>query len=106
MTRAEIAERYGITDDGMIEALGKFEGEMCYAPYFYDRIQNGEGVEEENDEGGVSVTYFDVSDEDRSQFPELEDMARVRCFEVDQGFFYCLDATEDIPIMEANDEDA
>jgi hypothetical protein len=103
MTRQEIAEQYGINEDGRIEALGKFEAEMCYAPYFYDLIMNGSG-DGETEEDGVWVTYFDIRDEDREQFPELEGIERVRCYETDDGFFYCLDATEDQPLAEEADE--
>ena len=103
MTRAEIVERYGITEDGMIAALGKFEGEMCYAPYFYDFIMDGSG-DEETAEDGVLITYFNVRYEDREQFPELEGIERVRCYETDQGFFYCEDATEDQQPVAEEDE--
>jgi hypothetical protein len=93
MTRAEIVEAYGITEDGMIEALGKFEAEMCYAPYFYDRAMDS-GANEEIEEDGLTFFLFNVTEEDIAQFPELEGVERIRCYETDDGFFYCQDDTD------------
>jgi len=37
MNREEINETYQIDKNGIIQGPGKFEGEMLYVPYFYDK---------------------------------------------------------------------
>ena len=88
MTRKEIDETYGIGERGEITSLGKFEGEMCYAPYFHSLI--GEGfVPDKYHVEGYWYSCFNVNNEDREEFPELNDIYGVICHESDQGFFFC-----------------
>jgi len=83
MTRQTILEDYKVSDDGIIQSLGKFEGEMLYVPYFYDAALNGFADEDEDDE---TIMSFTVTDEDLAMFPELEGQATVLLRESSDGF--------------------
>ena len=85
MTRKEIMAQYETRPSGVIVSPGKFEGEMLYAPYFYDLLLNGT-VAYDDDDGRE---FIDVTDEDRAEFPELAGASRVECYEDDNGFFFC-----------------
>lgn len=75
---------YDCDAHGRITSPGKFEGEMCYLPYFYDLAMCGEG---ELDEDGV--TSVQIEDDDRKLFPQLRADADCVCFmESDTGFVY------------------
>lgn len=105
MTRQEIIdEGYEFDKHGIIQTLGKFEGEMLYAVHFYDAVLNGDGTREypcencecygkdgceadECYEEGWDV--LDVTDEDRKEFPELGNAKRVVLEERENGFIYC-----------------
>jgi hypothetical protein len=82
MKRKDVTSDYDIKD-GRISSPGKFEGEAVYAPYFYDAYLNGMA----DDEGDRLV--FDVTAEDRREFPELKNVKRVFLSEDDNGFVYC-----------------
>lgn len=93
MTRAEILKGFQIDEYGIIRSKGKFESEMIYAPYFYDKIMAGQGEEVTAEDGNGYSTFFDISNEDRAEFPELGETKRVECYESTDGFFYCIDAS-------------
>lgn len=90
MTREEIKAEFQVDDAGVIRSPGKFEAEMIYAPYFYDKIMEGDGDERVNEDGSYS-TFFGVTGEDKAEFPELKDIQVVECYESDRGFF-CVEA--------------
>lgn len=83
MTRKEIEEGYEIDERGVIRSPGKFEGEMLYAPYFWEALLNGESDGEQDD-----MDWFTVQDEDCQQFPELTDVEKVGLRTDDMGFVY------------------
>jgi len=80
MTRNDILKNYEIIN-GMILSPGKFEGEMLYVPYYWDLFLNG-GADSDNGK----VLTFNVSDEDKVQFPELKKRNKVRLMEREDGF--------------------
>lgn len=83
MTRQEILAQY-LVENGIITSPGKFEREPIYAPYFYELwLDNGADNEP-----------IAVEDEDRREFPELEDIAEVRVSEDDDGFVYLTEERE------------
>jgi hypothetical protein len=87
MTRKELEAEFGpLRPDGItIRGPGKFEGEPLYIGIYYDAMMNGHG--EPLDFGlEESATVFEVSEEDRREFPELEDVHAVALWESDQGF--------------------
>jgi hypothetical protein len=88
-TRAEILREFKVDKHGIIKTLGKFEGEMLYAPYFYEFIMEGGSDETDYDENDNAIDYFDVSADDLKEFPELEGVKRLACYEDDNGFFFC-----------------
>jgi len=104
MTRQQILEQYTIDRHGTIRSPGKFEGEMLYAPYFYDALMDGDGEEvyaplpencsEEEAElwesdDSLLYTTFQVSEKDRLEFPELEPETQyVAVYESESGFVY------------------
>ena len=81
MTRQEIETEYTIDDNGIIRTPGMFEGEMLYVPYFWDGFLNGFA---DRDDG--KVLGFDVSPEDKVQFPELKKRRTVKLYQRDDGF--------------------
>ena len=90
MTRQEIEKEYKINEHGIICSPGKFEGEMLYAPYFYEIIMDGGADETDYPEGedGSPVDTFFITPEDIKEFPELDGCTKIECFESEQGFFY------------------
>ena len=96
MTKEEIIKMYEVDSlEEFINSPGKFEGEYIFAPYFYDKYLNGEGediYEELYKFSGYSsaesfISAFNVTDEDRREFPGLlDDTDRVRLFETESGF--------------------
>lgn len=82
MTRADIERDYNVVD-GVIRSPGKFEGEPVYAPYFWDAFLNGM-----QDEDDGEFLLFNVTDEDRVEFPELQGVSQVSLGEDSQGFVY------------------
>lgn len=84
MTRQDIMTEYNVDANGIIHSPGKFEGEMVYAPYFWDAFLNGMA-----DEDNGKVLTFNITDEDREQFPELADVRAIDLINTDQGFVYC-----------------
>lgn len=102
MNREEILKEFTVNERGVITSLGKFEGEMLYAPYFYDMLLNGDGdpmyddipediSDEDMDcwESDLLYTKLDVNDDDRTQFPELDpETVTVRVYETNSGFVH------------------
>ena len=90
MNRKEILEQYEVNEHGIICSPGKFEGEMLYAPYFYDMILDGGADETEyyDGEDGPPTDTFILTDEDKKEFPELKEYTKIECYESEQGFFY------------------
>ena len=87
MTRSEILENYHV-ENGIIQSPGKFEGEMLYAPYFYDHWLNGGSDEDHENDSGCFVSVFFISDEDVREFPELAEVREIRLWEDDSGFVH------------------
>ena len=83
VTRKEIEKDYSV-DSGVIQSPGKFEAEMLYVPYFWDKALNGLAEEDENGD-----FIFDVGDEDRKEFPELKDVVSISLWSDENGFVYC-----------------
>ena len=80
MTREQIERDYKVVD-GRICSPGKFEGEMVYAPYYYQAMLEGMADRDDGPEYG-----FNVSLEDRQEFPELGDREKVDFYERNDGF--------------------
>lgn len=80
VTRAEIEKEYRV-DNGIIRTPGMFEGERVYIPYFWDAFLNGMA---DRDDG--YILGFDVTQEDKAQFPELKRKRTVRIYQRTDGF--------------------
>jgi hypothetical protein len=80
MTRETIERDYEV-QDGRIVSPGKFEGEMVYAPFFYEVACCGCADFDEGARFG-----FTVSEEDRREFPELEGRVEIWFYEREDGF--------------------
>lgn len=83
MTLTELKESYNINQYGIIENAGKFEGCMYYIPYYWDMFLNG--CYDSMDEDYI---YFNLTDEDKKLFSELEDYNQLVLWESDNGFIY------------------
>jgi hypothetical protein len=91
MTRKQIEECYA-NENGIIIEHGKFEGEAIYVPYFWELYLNGmddsweaciSGMDDEDD---GTIKRFNVSPEDRQEFPELKQRRTIRLIQRDDGF--------------------
>ncbi len=80
MTRKDILAEYEV-EHGTIRTPGKFQGEALYVPYFWDAFLNGCA-----DRDNGQVLGFDVTDDDKKEFPELRKRRTVKLVETDQGF--------------------
>jgi hypothetical protein len=69
--------------EGQVKGPGKFEGEARYVPYFWGQFLAGAYTDDDGE-----VVSFDVSDEDRRLFPELEGVTTVSLAESENGFVY------------------
>lgn len=74
-------KRRGYEDD--VRRPGKFEGEPAYVPYLWERVLNGDGELDDEDE---QVTSVGIDEEDRLMFPDLKAYERVALRETDSGF--------------------
>lgn len=81
MTRSEILKQYTVDEGGRIKSPGKFEGEMLYVPFFWEAFLDGGA---DSDEGGV--LGFDVTADDKKEFPELKGRKTVKLLEREDGF--------------------
>jgi hypothetical protein len=81
MTRAQIELDYTVDDHGRINSPGKFEGEMVYMPYFWDAYLDGFA----DDDDGETLS-FNITPEDREQFPELGCRRTLQLYVRDDGF--------------------
>lgn len=79
MNRQEILDRYKVNEHGIITSPGKFEGEMLYAPYYYDAMLNGWTDFDEWIEPDIA---------EYEMFPELNEVKRIRMSEDDSGFVW------------------
>lgn len=80
MTRKDIEAAYKVSA-GVILSPGKFELCAVYVPHFWDIYLNGFA---DRDDG--TVLGFDVTAEDKAEFPELKNRRTVRLVEHDNGF--------------------
>jgi hypothetical protein len=80
MTKQDVLKDYK-TRDGHIVTPGKFEGEPVYVPVFWDRGLDGCA---DLDESGVYA--FEVTNEDVTDFPELEGVNTLALEESETGF--------------------
>ena len=81
MTRAEVLGAYRVDDRGRIRSPGKFEGEMLYVPHFWESYLDGMA---DRDDG--TTLGFDVTAEDKQEFPELKGRRTVRLRVREDGF--------------------
>jgi hypothetical protein len=81
MNRKGILEAYDVSERGTITNPGQFEGEMLYVPYFWESFLDGFA---DRDDG--RVLGFDVSAEDKIEFPELKSRRTVKLYQRDDGF--------------------
>ena len=91
MNREDILNEYQVDSYGVITSPGKFEGEMVYAPYFYDLVMSGcaDDTDYGPDEFSTVYDYFDIKLSDIEAFPELNGINQIVCYETETGFFIC-----------------
>jgi len=80
MTRKEIESQYTVIN-GIIKSAGKFEQKPVYVPYYWDCFLNGCA-----DRDNGKILGFDVTKEDKLEFPELKHRKTVNIIESDTGF--------------------
>ena len=81
MKRAEVLKDYRVDERGVIRSPGKFEGEMLYVPHFWEAYLDGGA---DRDDG--TTLGFDVTAEDKREFPELKGRRTVRLRVREDGF--------------------
>ena len=78
----DIRKQYSADETGRITDPGKFEGQMIYIPHFWEAYLNGCA---DRDDG--RVLGFDITPDDRADFPEIPNRKRtIRIMETDLGF--------------------
>ena len=80
MTRQEIESQYRV-ENGIIRSPGQFEGEAVYVPHYWGIYLDGFA---DRDDG--NVLGFDVTQEDKAEFPELKRRRTVKLVQRDDGF--------------------
>jgi len=80
MLRSDVERNYSVID-GRITNPGQFEGERIYVPHFWDAYLRGFT---DRDDG--CILGFDVSENDRAEFPELKNRRTVKLYQRDDGF--------------------
>jgi len=75
MTRDDIERIYDLMGD-VITTPGRFDGAPVWAPAFFAR---------EPDDNDDDTMIYEVTDEDREEFPELEDAYEVQLREGEDG---------------------
>ena len=83
VSRADVEKEYEVDGAGIIRSPGKFEAEMLYVPYLWEQVLGGDG-EDMGDQ-----TYLRIEEEDREEFPELQDVTGVFLHTDDFGFVHC-----------------
>lgn len=82
-------EGFTVGDDGLIEDLGRFEGEPAWVAYFHGFLGEGEPIDGEySGLDGVTTERFEVTDEERETFLGLEDETFVVIEVGPSGFVY------------------
>lgn len=82
MTRIETLANYNVKDNRIVSP-GKFEGEMIYAPHFYEDSLNG--LWNTNRQG---VLYCVPSFAEHKEWPELKGKRFIHLYEDDLGFIH------------------
>jgi len=80
MKREEIETKYKV-ENGVIHSPGIFEGEAVYVPHFWEAFLDGMA---DRDDG--EVLGFDVTAEEKKEFPELKRRRTVKLWQSDDGF--------------------
>lgn len=62
---------YTVNEHGIIQDPGKFEAEPIYVPYFWNVVLDG--IAEDVDDDGQTLSVIMIDDEDRAKFPQLLD---------------------------------
>ena len=97
--RKDVLALYTVNEHGIIISPGKFEGEMLYVPYLWSAVLEGYGEDEfaDDEDGELIASYVEITDNDRAEFPELENAVEARLSEDSQGFVWC--ETRDEPFV-------
>jgi len=80
MTRQLVLNTYDVDSHGRITNPGMFKGEGLYVPHFWEVYLDGFA---DRDDG--KVLGFDVTAEDKAEFPELEGRRTLKLVQRDDG---------------------
>jgi len=79
MNRDKILNTYEVDGNGIITSPGEFEGQIIYAPYYWDiHLDSSRGTWVHSKFCGL-IDYFEVNDDDRNQFPEIPKNVTMIC---------------------------
>lgn len=87
MKPREVKKNYNVNKNGIITSPGKFEREPAYAVHFWDAAMDGFG-DTHYDEYDSPVDFFEVTDDDLKDWPDLEDIYGVSLYTDDSGFVH------------------
>lgn len=87
--RAMIEADYRV-EHGIIRSPGKFEAEPVYVPHFYNLWLDGGADDEETsgDDDGAGTLVFNLTDDDRRDWPELGNARVLRLCQDSYGFVH------------------
>lgn len=80
MQRSQVLARFTVNLQGEITTPGIWEGELLYAPFFYEAYRLGRRGELVPRNDDVLSIVFPVTIQDRAAFPELDDVVDVTLF--------------------------
>jgi hypothetical protein len=90
----DFAISFGYDEWGSIINPGKFERECAYVPYFWNLSLNGVGETITQDHSLDTMWLMSVSDAEREEFLELQDVDYVLLWETNNGFVLSEEFTE------------
>jgi hypothetical protein len=83
-SRADVQMRYEVDEGSRIRTPGRFEASMIFVPYLWEQHtkRNYEQLE-----GGE--VYIKITEEDKKQFPELNEATGAYLLKDDFGYIQC-----------------
>ena len=87
MTPKEVRTQYNVDNHGIIRSPGKFDGEPVYAPAYWEVVLNGM-ADDDNGAESNPIAYFNLTENDRQTWPELDDAICLALQEDDNGFVH------------------
>ena len=84
----EFVNSFDYNDAALINSPGKFEGEPQYTPYYWNMVLHGAADETIGPIERWTYDIFEVTEDDKDIFPELENVKVISVTSDEFGFVY------------------